>query len=72
MKIKILLLVLFFVYCSVNLFGQSVWAKKADFPGSSRYSGVGLSAGKKGYYGLGQKQVKTSIYKVYTDFWEYD
>ncbi len=72
MKTKALLIVLFFVYCSVNLFGQSVWTKKTDFPGSSRYSGIGLSVGKKGYYGLGQKQVKTSIYKVYTDFWEYD
>ena len=53
-------------------FSQGTWTKKADFPSSSRFYGVGFSIGEKGYYGMGQKQVSLFSYKVYNDFWEYD
>ncbi|MBI4947805.1 MAG: hypothetical protein HY840_15550 [Bacteroidetes bacterium] len=51
---------------------QGAWTKKADFPGSSRNYGLGFSIGKKGYYGMGQKQAGLFVYKSYTDMWEYD
>ena len=51
---------------------QGIWVRKADFPGSSRHLPVSFSIGKKGYFGLGQKQADLFTFKVYDDFWEYD
>ena len=54
------------------IFSQTTWTRKTDFPASSRNNAVSFSIGKKGYYGLGQKQTDIYKYKVYNDFWEYD
>lgn len=63
-----------FVLCLVFevLFSQGTWTRKTDFPGSSRNFGLGFSIGTKGYFGMGQKQIKYFVYKSYNDFWEYD
>ncbi len=62
-----------FLICMATIaFAEGDWAKKADFPSSSRNFGLGFSIGKKGYFGMGQKQTKPFIYKSYNDFWEYD
>lgn len=66
---KIISFILFFIFSST---GFSQWAQKEDFPGSSRNNAVSFSIGKKGYYGLGQKQTDVYKYKVYDDIWEYD
>jgi len=49
----------------------NVWAKKADFPGNVRTSGIGFSINGKGYAGLGTYYHDLTL--EYTrDFWEYN
>lgn len=45
------------------------WAAKASIPGTGRAYAVGISAGNKGYAGLGGNEDQTTSY---TDFYEYD
>lgn len=44
------------------------WTRKADFPGEARFAAIGLSAGGKGYAGLGIDAAGKSL----KDWWEYD
>jgi len=48
-----------------------IWTKKADFPGSGRYSVASFSIGNKGYIGFGMS-LDGSNQTVYKDIWEYD
>ncbi len=70
------LLALLMVLCSLPAKDvaakDSTWVKKEAFPSSSRNFGLGFSLAGKGYYGLGQKQLKPFVYKTYNDLWEYD
>jgi N-acetylneuraminic acid mutarotase len=45
------------------------WTRKADWPGTLRYSGVGFSIGTNGYLGIGQTGPLGSFLK---DLWEYN
>jgi hypothetical protein len=47
---------------------SDTWARKADFPGTARYSAFGFSIGTKGYIGTG-RDGNTSLAN---DFWEYN
>jgi len=49
----------------------NVWAKKADFPGDDRTSGIGFSINGKGYAGLGTYFDGMALYYI-MDFWEYN
>jgi N-acetylneuraminic acid mutarotase len=44
------------------------WTRKADFPGPKRKNAFGVSAGGKGYVGLGYGSDNTNLY----DVWQYD
>lgn len=68
MKTKLLLSLLFFVYCSVNLFAQGIWHQKANFGGVTRSGAVGFSIGNKGYIGTGLDNFSNKL----NDFWEWD
>src|SRR5438067_2498485 len=47
----------------------NTWSQKADFGGSARGNGIGLSIGNKGYIGTGYIGTGSS---ETSDFWEYD
>ncbi len=49
--------------------GDNAWTQKANFPGTSRYSGYGISLNGKGYFGFGYYGNTSTWYK---DWWEYD
>lgn len=53
---------------SLQIYWQSTWTRKGDFPGAVRVGGVAFSINGKGYYGTGLSQ----NYNYENDFWEYD
>ena len=53
----------------LQVFWQSTWTKKKDFPGSARQNAVGFGIIDKGYFGTGST-LKSAVF--FNDFWEYD
>jgi len=62
------LILLFFLFLSLNLFSQGFWTQKADFGGVARYWAIGFSINGKGYAGLG----RGNGFANSSDLWEYD
>ncbi|MBN1968730.1 MAG: IPT/TIG domain-containing protein [Candidatus Delongbacteria bacterium] len=53
----------------LEIYWQSTWTKKNDFPGSARYNAVAFSIGEYGYFGTG---VTEDDFELLNDFWKYD
>jgi len=65
---RVISCVLFLLFCSCSLLGQSDWTKKVNFPGSARSYDVAFSIGHYGFVGVGW----CSGNNYYTDFYKYD
>lgn len=55
----------------LEIYWQSAWTKKVNFPGLARHSAVAFSINDKGYFGTGLSGLDLSSLYL-NDFWEYD
>lgn len=62
------LILIIFLFLSLNVFSQGFWTQKANFGGVSRYWAIGFSINGKGYAGLGRGVGFTNS----SDIWEYE
>jgi len=58
----------------LEIFWQSTWTRKSDFPGIERTDAVSFALNGKGYYGTGFNLKDSHIFNhiMLNDFWEYD
>jgi len=67
MKSSSLLVILPFIFGSLNSRAQNIWVQEADFGGGIRKDAFGFSIGNVGYLGSGVNYTEGKL-----DFWKYD